>query len=106
MGALGIDVLFRGQNLARLLGGLWAALRISLISVAISLPLGLLPGIAMTRENRLVRGILRCYLEFIRIMPQLVLLFLAISGRPGPLAGMCPGKPPPSPFSRSGARRR
>ena len=80
MGALGIDVLFRGQNLARLLGGLWAALRISLISVAISLPLGLLLGIAMTRENRLVRGILRCYLEFIRIMPQLVLLFLAYFG--------------------------
>ena len=80
MGALGIDVLFRGQNLARLLGGLWAALRISLISVAISLPLGLLLGIAMTREIRLVRGILRCYLEFIRIMPQLVLLFLAYFG--------------------------
>ena len=80
MGALGIDVLFRGQNLARLLGGLWTALRISLISVAISLPLGLLLGIAMTRENRLVRGILRCYLEFIRIMPQLVLLFLAYFG--------------------------
>ena len=80
MGALGIDVLFRGQNLARLLGGLWTALRISLISVAISLPLGLLLGISMTRENRLVRGILRCYLEFIRIMPQLVLLFLAYFG--------------------------
>lgn len=80
MGALGIDVLFRGQNLARLLGGLWTALRISLISVAISLPLGLLLGIAMTRESRLVRGILRCYLEFIRIMPQLVLLFLAYFG--------------------------
>ena len=41
MGALGIDVLFRGQNLARLLGGLWTALRISLISVAISIVLGI-----------------------------------------------------------------
>ena len=33
---LGLDVLFKGKNMARLLGGLWVALRVSLIAVAIS----------------------------------------------------------------------
>ena len=37
---LGIDVLFKGTNFIRLLGGLWTALWISLVSVAISIPLG------------------------------------------------------------------
>ncbi len=77
---LGIEVLFKGKNMLRLLGGLWTALRISLIAVAISIPLGILLGILMTRKNRLLRGILRIYLEFIRIMPQLVLLFIVYFG--------------------------
>ena len=29
---LGLNVLFKGKNMARLLGGLWVALRISLLS--------------------------------------------------------------------------
>ena len=37
---LGIDVLFKGTNFIRLLGGLWTALEISLISVGLSIPLG------------------------------------------------------------------
>ena len=44
---LGRDVLFKGKNMARLLGGLWVALRISLLSVAISIPLGILTGIVI-----------------------------------------------------------
>lgn len=39
---LGFEILFKGQNFARLMGGLWTALQISLLSVAISIPLGLL----------------------------------------------------------------
>ena len=35
---LGIDVLFKGTNMLRLLGGLWVAARISLISIVISMP--------------------------------------------------------------------
>ena len=76
----GLEVLFKGKNLARLLGGLWTALRISLLSVAISLPLGIVLGVLMTRRNRLVKGLLQLYLHFIRIMPQLVLLFLVYFG--------------------------
>ena len=77
---LGLEVLLKGQNMARLLGGLWVALRISLISVAISIPLGILLGAAMAGKNRVVKALLRIYLEFIRIMPQMVLLFLVFFG--------------------------
>ena len=72
---LGIDVLFKGTNFIRLLGGLWTALWISLVSVAISIPLGIGMGVLMTKKNRILKAVLRVYLEFIRIMPQLVLLF-------------------------------
>ncbi len=36
---MGFDVLFKGTNFIRLLAGLGVALKISLISVAISIPL-------------------------------------------------------------------
>ena len=41
---LGLEVLLKGQNMARLFTGLLAALKISLVSVVISLPLGILLG--------------------------------------------------------------
>ncbi len=77
---LGLDVLFKGKNMIRLLGGLWVAVKISLISVAISIPLGILLGIIMTSKNPLIKAVTRVYLEFIRIMPQLVLLFIVFFG--------------------------
>ena len=77
---LGLNVLLKGKNMARLLGGLWVALRISLLSVAISIPLGILLGVLMSGKNSVVKAILRVYLEIIRIMPQMVLLFLVFFG--------------------------
>lgn len=77
---LGLEVLFKGRNFVRLLGGLWVALKISLISVAISIPAGILLGIVMTWKNPVTRVLTRAYLEMIRIMPQLVLLFLVFFG--------------------------
>ena len=77
---LGIEVLFKGNNMLRLLGGLWTALRIRLIAVVSSIPLGILLGVLMTKKNRMLHAILRVYLEFIRIMPQMVLLFLVYFG--------------------------
>lgn len=73
---LGLEVLFKGKNMIRILGGLWVALRISLLAVLISIPLGIVLGILMTSRNKIIKVILRIYLEVIRIMPQLVLLFL------------------------------
>jgi polar amino acid transport system permease protein len=77
---LGIDVLFKGTNFLRLLGGLWVAVRISLISVAISIVLGLVAGVLMASKNRLIKFIFRIYLEIVRIMPQMVLLFVVYFG--------------------------
>ena len=77
---VGFEVLLKGKNFARLMGGLWVALRISLISVVISIPLGILLGIVMTWKNPISRVLTRIYLEIIRIMPQLVLLFLVFFG--------------------------
>jgi polar amino acid transport system permease protein len=69
-----------GNNFVRLLGGLWAAFRIALIAVALSIVLGILLGMVMTLKHPLIRFLTRVYLEFIRIMPQLVLLFLVYFG--------------------------
>ena len=77
---LGIDVLFKGKNFLRLLGGLWVALRISLISVVISIALGLVMGMLMTSKNRILKAVFRVYLEVVRIMPQMVLLFIVYFG--------------------------
>ncbi len=77
---LGLNVIFKGKNVVRLLGGMGVALRISLIAVIISIPLGILVGILMTFKNPILKAVLRVYLEFIRIMPQLVLLFIVFFG--------------------------
>ncbi len=56
------------------------ALKISLISVVISIPLGILLGIVMTWKNPVTKAVTRVYLEIVRIMPQMVLLFLVFFG--------------------------
>lgn len=76
----GINVLFMGNNFLRLLEGLWVTMRISLIAVVLSIPLGILFGMFMTLKNPVSKAVSRVYLEFIRIMPQLVLLFIAYFG--------------------------
>ena len=77
---MGFEVLFKGSNMVRLLGGLLVALKISLISVVISIILGIIVGMLMTVNNRIIKAITRIYLEIVRIMPQLVLLFIVYFG--------------------------
>lgn len=76
----GISVLFEGKNFIRLLQGLGVTLEISLISVMISVVLGLVMGMLMRVKTKVVRLICRLYLNTVRIVPQLVLLFLAYFG--------------------------
>lgn len=76
----GISVLFMGNNFQRLLAGLWVTVRISLIAVIVSMVLGTLLGMLMTLKNPVTRLLSRVYLEVIRIMPQLVFLFLVYFG--------------------------
>lgn len=80
MDRLGIEVIFKGSNFLRLLGGLGVAGRISLISVAVSLILGLAVGVLMTSKNRPLKLLFRLWLETVRIMPQMVLLFVVYFG--------------------------
>lgn len=77
---LGLEVLLKGKNLIRLLAGLGTALQISMVSVGISIPLGIVLGIFMAGKNSLIKAVLRIYLEIVRIMPQMVLLFLVFFG--------------------------
>ena len=75
-----LAVLFKGNNLQRILGGLGVTLELSLISVALSVALGLVVGALMTLKNPVLRAIMRLWLETVRIVPQLVLLFLVYFG--------------------------
>lgn len=77
---LGIDVLFKGNNFLRLMDGLLVTLKISLVSITISIALGITFGILIQKKNRVVRVVSRIYIDFIRIMPQLVLLFIVYFG--------------------------
>ncbi|MGM9891247.1 amino acid ABC transporter permease [Limosilactobacillus sp.] len=73
----GINVLFEGTNFLRLMGGLWTAVWIAGLSLIFGLLLGTILGMLRTLKNRLIRFILLLYLEFFRIVPTVVLLFLA-----------------------------
>ena len=77
---LGLRVLFEGTNFLRLCQGIWVSLRIALIAMMFSIVLGILLGVIMTSKNRIIKVICRVYLEIVRIMPQLVLLFLVYFG--------------------------
>ena len=77
---MGFEVIFKGKNFIRLLGGLGVALKISLVSVIISIVLGMIVGMIMTLKNPVIRAVSRIYLEIVRIMPQMVLLFIVFFG--------------------------
>ena len=74
------SVLFMGRNFIRLLGGLWVTISIAAVSVVLSVFFGTLFGLLMTVKNRVIEVLCRIYLEFMRIMPQMVLLFMAYYG--------------------------
>lgn len=77
---LGIQVLFQGNNLLRILQGLGVTIEISILSVLLSMMFGTVMGIIMTSHSRIIRFLTRLYLDFTRIMPQLVLLFIVYFG--------------------------
>ncbi len=77
---MGFEVLAKGNNAIRLLEGLAVALKISLVSVVISIVLGVLLGVLIALKRPVIVAIFRVYLEIVRIMPQLVLLFIVYFG--------------------------
>ena len=59
MQELGINILFEGRNFLRLLEGLAVTIQVSLISVCLSIVLGLFMGMVMRIKNRVVQVICR-----------------------------------------------
>ncbi|MGO2384216.1 MAG: amino acid ABC transporter permease [Pseudolactococcus laudensis] len=76
MASSGLNILFDGNNMSRILGGMWLAAKISVVSLVIGLLLGVLFGILRTSNSRMIKLIFKIYLEVFRIMPLLVLLFV------------------------------
>ena len=75
-----IDLLSKGTNFERLLYGLWVTIKLSLISAIFSIIFGILFGLFMVIKNPITKIISQIYLQAIRIMPPLVLLFIAYFG--------------------------
>ncbi|MDN5633763.1 MAG: amino acid ABC transporter permease [Bifidobacterium mongoliense] len=73
----GFTVIFTGDNFTRLLGGLWTSISIAGLALIIGIPLGVILGALRTLPNPVLRVVLRIYLECFRILPTLVVLFLA-----------------------------
>lgn len=77
---MGFELLFQGSNFSRLLHGLSITAEIAFISVFFACLFGMIFGVVMTSKNTLIQVISRFYLEFVRIIPLLVLLFIAYFG--------------------------
>ncbi|MDY3126200.1 amino acid ABC transporter permease [Bifidobacterium mongoliense] len=73
----GFTVILTGDNFTRLLAGLWTSIGISGLALIIGIPLGVILGALRTLPNPALRVVLRIYLECFRILPTLVVLFLA-----------------------------
>ena len=74
------DILLNETNLLRLMDGLWVTIKISLVSIVISLIGGLVLGVLMSSKNKFIYFILKICLEIVRVMPQLVWLFIVYFG--------------------------
>ncbi len=73
-------LLLNPHTITRLLKGLSVTLQVSLISVALSILFGLVFGWIMTKKSPVIKILSKIYLEFMRLMPQLVLLFIVYFG--------------------------
>lgn len=71
-----VEVFTLGRTISRLLEGLWVTVEISAISVLLSMFFGVLVGLLMTSRNAPAKALARVYLEIVRVVPILVLLYL------------------------------
>ncbi|WP_394960434.1 amino acid ABC transporter permease [uncultured Helicobacter sp.] len=77
-----VDSLFGLNNLYRLLEGLGLTLFVALVSIGLSIVFGSLVGLCMLTHSMIVRAVCRLYLEFVRIVPILTLLYVFYFGLP------------------------
>ena len=69
-------------NIKFLIGGFYATIALSLIAAVLSIILGLVVAIPGISDNKLLRAINRIYVEFIRAIPLLPMLFWVFYGLP------------------------
>ncbi len=73
----------QGQSNVRfLIGGFWATIQLSLIATALSMTIGLLVALPGMSSNRWIRLPSRVYIEFVRAIPLLPMLFWVFYGLP------------------------
>ena len=73
----------QGQtNIQFLVGGFWTTILISVIAAALSITIGLLVALPALSENRWLRLVNRVYVEFVRSIPLLPMLFWVFYGMP------------------------
>lgn len=73
----------QGQsNVKFLIGGFWATIQLSLIAAALSMTIGLLVALPGMSANRWIRLPSRVYIEFVRAIPLLPMLFWVFYGLP------------------------
>lgn len=68
------------NNINRLLQGLLVTARIAIIAVVLSIVIGIIVGVIMTSKNKVIKLLTYLYLEIVRIIPILVLLFIMYFG--------------------------
>lgn len=76
----GLALLINPFTVKRLLTGLSVTLLVSFLSVALSVVFGILFGWLMTKPSKAIRIVSKFYLEAMRLLPQLVLLFVVYFG--------------------------
>lgn len=73
----------QGQSNVRfLIGGFWATIQLSLIAAALSMTIGLLVALPGMSTNRWIRLPSRIYIELVRAIPLLPMLFWVFYGLP------------------------
>lgn len=72
--------IFSTTTLLRLLQGLWITLEIAGVSLFFSIIGGVILGVLMSGKNRFIYAACRFCLEFVRVMPLIVWLFVVYFG--------------------------
>ncbi|MFL7838000.1 MAG: amino acid ABC transporter permease [Candidatus Promineifilaceae bacterium] len=70
-----IEIVIEPGTFELLVEGFWMTLKVTLTAFAIALVLGLLAGLGRISHNTFIRNLAMTYIEFIRGVPTLVLIF-------------------------------
>lgn len=78
----GFDLDLIARSMPRFLAGAWVAIYISIASLVLAIFLGLLVALARLSRSRLARAVARIYVDLIRGIPALLLIFFVFFALP------------------------